>query len=57
MYFCESIFIAPFVLFKDRVVLGSDYPFPLGEMHPGALIASSETLTTKEKVRLFTLIA
>ena len=26
----------------DRVALGSDYPFPLGEHHPGALIESCE---------------
>ena len=25
----------------ERIALGSDYPFPLGEEHPGALIASS----------------
>ena len=24
----------------DRVVLGSDYPFPLGEHHPGKLVES-----------------
>jgi len=26
---------------KDKVMLGSDYPFPLGELEPGALIKSS----------------
>lgn len=25
-------------MLQDRVVLGSDYPFPLGEHHPGKLI-------------------
>ena len=25
---------------EDRVMLGSDYPFPLGESEPGALIRS-----------------
>ncbi|MGZ3481904.1 MAG: amidohydrolase family protein, partial [Myxococcaceae bacterium] len=25
---------------EDRVMLGSDYPFPLGETEPGALIRS-----------------
>ena len=24
----------------DKVVLGSDYPFPLGEHHPGKLVES-----------------
>ena len=26
---------------KDKVVLGTDYPFPLGELKPGALIEDS----------------
>lgn len=26
----------------DRVALGTDYPFPLGELHPGTLIRSSK---------------
>lgn len=25
---------------QDKIVLGSDYPFPLGEHHPGKLIDS-----------------
>jgi aminocarboxymuconate-semialdehyde decarboxylase len=33
------------------VALGSDYPFPLGEAHPGKLIASLK-LSSKEKARL-----
>jgi aminocarboxymuconate-semialdehyde decarboxylase len=35
----------------QRVALGSDYPFPLGEAHPGKLIASLK-LSRKEKSRL-----
>jgi aminocarboxymuconate-semialdehyde decarboxylase len=35
-----------------RVALGSDYPFPLGEAHPGELIQSLK-LTAKEKAQLF----
>ncbi|KAL7754346.1 hypothetical protein RI367_000327 [Sorochytrium milnesiophthora] len=27
---------------KDRIVLGSDYPFPLGELHPGKMIEESD---------------
>ena len=27
---------------QDRVILGSDYPFPLGEHHPGKLIETSD---------------
>ena len=35
-----------------RVALGSDYPFPLGEAHPGKLIESLK-LSAKDKVQLF----
>ncbi|MDP9003575.1 MAG: amidohydrolase [Verrucomicrobiota bacterium] len=34
----------------ERVALGSDYPFPLGEAHPGELIAS--LLSPKEQAQL-----
>ena len=34
-------FTAPLpLLLQDRVLLGSDYPFPLGEHHPGKLVQS-----------------
>ncbi|MGE5209104.1 MAG: amidohydrolase family protein [Alphaproteobacteria bacterium] len=36
----------------QRVAFGSDYPFSLGETHPGKLIDSME-LNEKEKARLF----
>jgi len=36
-----------------RVALGSDYPFPLGEAHPGELIQSMKELSAKDKSRLF----
>ena len=36
----------------DRVALGSDYPFPLGEAHPGALIESLDDLGHDTKARL-----
>jgi aminocarboxymuconate-semialdehyde decarboxylase len=35
----------------QRVALGSDYPFPLGEAHPGKLIESIK-LSAKEKAQL-----
>ena len=35
-----------------RIALGSDYPFPLGEFHPGKLIDSLK-LSAKEKAQLF----
>lgn len=40
------------VIGQDKVVLGSDYPFPLGEEHPGKLIESVESFSaaTKEKL-------
>jgi len=36
----------------ERVALGSDYPFPLGEAEPGKLIESIKDLTAKEKSQL-----
>ena len=36
----------------QRVALGSDYPFPLGESHPGKLIESMKELSMKEKAQL-----
>ncbi|CAI2174659.1 20528_t:CDS:2 [Funneliformis geosporum] len=36
----------------DRVMLGSDYPFPLGEHHPGKLIEECDWLTEEEKEKL-----
>lgn len=40
-------------LFGDgKVLLGSDYPFPLGEHHPGKLIESMSSLSGESKERL-----
>ena len=36
----------------ERIALGSDYPFPLGEAIPGALIDSMTDLDAKTKARL-----
>ncbi len=36
----------------SRVALGSDYPFPLGEEHPGKLIESLADLAESEKSQL-----
>jgi aminocarboxymuconate-semialdehyde decarboxylase len=36
----------------QRVALGSDYPFPLGEAHPGRLIESMNELSREEKTQL-----
>ncbi len=36
----------------QRVAFGSDYPFPLGETHPGQLIESIKELSSKEKAQL-----
>jgi len=32
-----------------KIVLGSDYPFPLGEQAPGKLVAETAILTEEEK--------
>jgi len=34
---------------KTKVVLGTDYPFPLGELKPGSVVEEYEGLTEKEK--------
>ena len=36
----------------ERIALGSDYPFPLGETHPGKLIESIPTLSANERHQL-----
>jgi len=36
----------------ERIALGSDYPFPLGEAIPGALIESMMDLDAATKARL-----
>lgn len=36
----------------DRVALGTDYPFPLGELEAGSTIRQLEHLTTQQKERL-----
>jgi aminocarboxymuconate-semialdehyde decarboxylase len=36
----------------DKIALGSDYPFPLGESAPGQLIASMSELTDRTRERL-----
>ncbi len=36
----------------QRIAFGSDYPFPLGEAHPGELIKSIKGLSAKEKTQL-----
>lgn len=35
---------------QDKVMLGTDYPFPLGELQPGALIESMDDFDEKLKV-------
>ena len=36
----------------NRVALGSDYPYPLGEDRPGTLIESMDTLSTETKAQV-----
>lgn len=36
----------------NNIVLGTDYPFPLGEAHTGELIESCTTLTDKQKQQI-----
>lgn len=34
-------------------MLGTDYPFPLGELEPGSLIESMDEFDAKLKVKIF----
>jgi aminocarboxymuconate-semialdehyde decarboxylase len=36
----------------NRIALGSDYPFPLGETNPGSLIDSMDDISTADKAQL-----
>ena len=36
----------------QRIALGTDYPFPLGEEHPGELIESMEEISSQQKTQL-----
>jgi len=36
----------------DKIALGTDYPFPLGELEPGKLIESMKELNAKTKEQL-----
>lgn len=40
-----------------RVALGSDYPFPLGEPHPGSLIESMRDISANDKSQLLSATA
>ncbi|XP_019656807.1 2-amino-3-carboxymuconate-6-semialdehyde decarboxylase isoform X2 [Ailuropoda melanoleuca] len=40
------------VIGKDKVILGTDYPFPLGELEPGKLIESMEEFEEETKDKL-----
>lgn len=42
--------LSPPLSSQDRVILGSDYPFPLGEPHPGQCIEEHDELTNEQKV-------
>ena len=41
------------LLGEEKIALGSDYPFPLGESRPGALIESMTDLSPRTRERLF----
>ncbi len=38
---------------EDHVMLGSDYPFPLGELRPGTMIEDMDDLSASTKAKLF----
>jgi len=58
-FWCDSLVHDPealrlliHVMGEDRVALGSDYPFPLGEDRPGELIDSMSDLTDEARRKL-----
>src|SRR5205814_455094 len=48
----ESVKLLIKIFGPERVALGSDYPFPLGEAEPGKLIESIADLSEDEKAQL-----
>ena len=56
MYTNTLVYVSLFY-FQDRIVLGSDYPFPLGEQHPGKIISSVTEWEGEMKVRLSAALA
>jgi len=40
------------LLGEDKIVLGSDYPFPLGEHHPGEMVERTSLLTDRQKDKI-----
>lgn len=45
------------VMGEDRIVMGSDYPFPLGEWRPGEMIATHQPLSHSAREKLLCLNA
>ena len=48
----EALRLLVSVMGEDRILMGSDYPFPLGETEPGHLIAHSDHLSDGAKQKL-----
>jgi aminocarboxymuconate-semialdehyde decarboxylase len=48
----RALRLAMDVIGEDKIALGTDYPFPLGEDEPGKLIAETEWLTPAQREKL-----
>ena len=48
----EALRLLVSVMGEDRILMGSDYPFPLGEIEPGRLIDTSTHLSDAAKQKL-----
>ena len=48
----SSLYLLVETMGPERVMLGSDYPFPLGEQEVGKLIAEHNALSESDKKRL-----
>ena len=57
-FFPKHFFFSNFFSFQDRVILGTDYPFPLGEVtgfggaHPGKVIEECDQFDDKLRQKL-----
>jgi aminocarboxymuconate-semialdehyde decarboxylase len=48
----EALRLLVHVMGTERILMGSDYPFPLGEEHPGTIIDRSAHLSPEAKTAL-----
>ena len=55
-YLPACLYLLILLFFQENVILGSDYPFPLGEHHPGKLIEEVYKDNPELRVRLIIIL-